>query len=486
MSSTSRKRKAQSQNPHHNQEEQKCEETSEDQEPINVPYLPNPIVIEILSRVRIKTLFSCRLVCKNWAALTSTPDFAEFHLSRSPNSCLIKPLNKKRQSRRLHLIDPECPYSLSNKLVFIPKINLPNVPIDLINSCNGLVCLCQLISHDSSDACNIYVCNPVLGEYITLPKPPDFTKFDSRDCVFGFSHKTNQYKVILTYYNSGNSRTEIYTVGEGSWRSIANSPYPIWNNNFYACLNGSLHWIPSTLQCPFIGCFDFASEQFGGVPEPSEFGLLERQSSDQMRVGVINGNLSLCDFNYAVGVRIVIWEMKDYGVKESWSKYIVITHMIYDTDFDTYEPIMIKGNGEILMIFNNDSIMLYDPKCKCFESELKIYGISSEFHAIAHVPSLISLKDVAKGENLKFLLFVNNTSLSQLALPLYPLLSPPLSLHVHTIWGRRSEKYAFHCFGKQLKLCFLAVEMDDAGSDIGFLVIVMHLCLCMVYLLGEV
>lgn len=45
--------------------------------------------------------------------------------------------------------------------------------------------------------------------------------------------------------------------------------------------------------------------------------------------------------------------------------------MIYDTDFDTYEPIMINDNGEIFMILNNDSIMLYDPKSKAFESELK-------------------------------------------------------------------------------------------------------------------
>ncbi|KAM7493423.1 hypothetical protein LguiB_028032 [Lonicera macranthoides] len=93
--------------------------------------------------------------------------------------------------------------------------------------------------------------------------------------------------------------------------------------------------------------------------------------------------------------------MKDYGAEESWSKYIVITHIIFATDFDTYEPIMIKDNGEILMISNNDSIMLYDPKSKAFVSEITIFGISSEFRGISHVPSLMSLKDVAEGENLK-------------------------------------------------------------------------------------
>ncbi|KAM7493720.1 hypothetical protein LguiB_028329 [Lonicera macranthoides] len=124
-----------------------------------------------------------------------------------------------------------------------------------------------------------------------------------------------------------------------------------------------------------------------------------------MWLGVINGNLSICDFNYCnfdyeVGNRIVIWVMKDYGVKVSWNKDFVITHKTC-SGFDTYEPIMRKGNGEILVIFNNEYIMLYDPKSEAFESELEINGVSSKFHAIAYVPSLISLKDVSKGENLK-------------------------------------------------------------------------------------
>ncbi|KAM7493273.1 hypothetical protein LguiB_027882 [Lonicera macranthoides] len=58
-------------------------------------------------------------------------------------------------------------------------------------------------------------------------------------------------------------------------------------------------------------------------------------------------------------------------------------------------------NGKILMIYNNESIVLYDPTFEAFGSRRKIFGIRSEFHAIAHVPSLISLKDVGKAENLK-------------------------------------------------------------------------------------
>lgn len=125
--------------------------------------------------------------------------------------------------------------------------------------------------------------------------------------------------VLSSSANVNDYRTEIDTLGEGSWRSIGNSPYSIRNHHYYAFLNGALHWIAFGRQCPFICCFDFVNKQYRAVLEPSEFGPLEQQFSDQMRMGVINENLSICDFSYGVGDRVVVWEMKDYGVEESWS-----------------------------------------------------------------------------------------------------------------------------------------------------------------------
>lgn len=54
--------------------------------------------------------------------------------------------------------------------------------------------------------------------------------------------------------------------------------------------------------------------------------------------------------------------------------------------------------------------MLYDPRSEAFESEHKIFGFGSIL-AIAYVPSLISLKDVAKGEYLKVRVSLFGTSI---------------------------------------------------------------------------
>ncbi|CAL5336327.1 unnamed protein product [Camellia sinensis] len=264
-----------------------------------IPELPTHIVFDILSRLPIKTLFNCRSVCKLWLSLISSdPQFAKLHLSRSHPSLLFKPINRIREPKKLHLVDLQiAPYTH-------PRINM-------LNSRNGLLCLCEPGTNDP-----IYVCNPILG--------------------------------LQT--NGDYNEAEIYMLGEGLWRSIGKTPCSVVNDSFDAFLNGALHWLPFGVNDPdFIFCFDFGSEQFRVVPEPSEFDPLLKEFSCQMRVG-------------------------DYGVKESWSKDIVIKGVIYDWDYSTcYEPVMILQSGK-----------------------------RSDFHGIAHVPSLVSLRDVAKGENLKY------------------------------------------------------------------------------------
>ncbi|KAG5515671.1 hypothetical protein RHGRI_036648 [Rhododendron griersonianum] len=138
------------------------------------------------------------------------------------------------------------------------------------------------------------------------------------------------------------------------------------------------------------------SEQFRAVPGPSRFCGSQKE---YMRLGVLQGCLSICDFSD--GDHVDIWLMKDYGVKQSWSKDFYIVKMINETEiYDYYEPIMVLESGLILMLVNQDSLLVYDPGLEHYE-DVHIYGIASMFRGIAHVPNLVSLGDVARGENLK-------------------------------------------------------------------------------------
>ncbi|KAI8010811.1 F-box protein [Camellia lanceoleosa] len=345
--------------------------------------VPIQIILEILSRLPIKSLFRCQLVCKEWFSSISDPHFAKLHLSRSPISLLIKPIF--RESRKLRLFDLQILYKTHPReahLKLTTEINIPYAGQEIVNSCNGLLCLCY-----KSVIC---VCNPILGE-------------------------TNQYKVIRFFIErvveSINPITElktyrddpkamIYTIGDGLWRNLGSVPYYLKNRSFNSFVNGALHWLNFTCDSPdFIRCFDFDSEEFWVVLEPPEFGL-RKEFSDHIRVGVLRGSLSIYDFSSPL--RMDIWLMKDYGIKESWSKELVIENGIGRRgNLDCYEPIMILKSGEILMLVNKDALKMYNPRLGKFK-KLNTYGIKSEFNATAHVPSFVSLRDVTKREKFSF------------------------------------------------------------------------------------
>jgi F-box interacting protein len=347
----------------------------------------------------MKTLFSCRCVCKLWQSLLLDPHLINLHLSRAPISLLLRTIQKNRKPKMLHLFDlqgnnTDCRES---RLKLKKKSNLPNTEFGFVNSCNGLLCLSE---PDSKDP--IYVCNPILGEYITLPKVKKDVKLAGAGC--GFSLETKEYKVVRVLHINGiydHYEAEIYVLGTGSWRSIGKVMYTIrsgfYFNNF---VNGALHWEVYDRNTPdFIRAFDFGSEKFRVVPAPSAFGRAEKECIDYMHFGVLLGCLSICD--YGAGL-VDIWVMNEYGIKESWTKNFVITNLIERHNLDKYEPIMILDSGEILMLFNKDSLVSYDPREEVF-NYLSTYGVRSKFQAIAFIPSFISLRDVAKAEKLKVL-----------------------------------------------------------------------------------
>ncbi|XP_028116123.1 F-box protein At3g07870-like [Camellia sinensis] len=261
--------------------------------------VPIQIILEILSRLPIKSLFCCQLVCKEWFSLISDPHFAKLHLSRSPISLLIKPIFRDhRESRKLHLFDLQIPHKTrphESHLKLTTEINIPYAGQEIVNSCNRLLCLCY-----KSVIC---VCNPILGEYITLP----YATYDGHYCVptvtaFGFILRTNQYKVIRFFIErvveSINPITDlktyrddpkamIYTIGDGLWRNLGSVPYYLTNHSFNSFVNEALHWLNFTRDSPdFIRCFDFDSDEFRVVLEPPEFGL-RKEFSDHIRVGVL-------------------------------------------------------------------------------------------------------------------------------------------------------------------------------------------------------
>ncbi|KAE8736000.1 F-box and associated interaction domains-containing protein [Hibiscus syriacus] len=237
-----------------------------------------------------------------------------------------------------------------SKLNFTPTYNVPIWDISDMSACNDLLCL---VGPENGDP--FYICNPILGEFITI-QPPDKHSRSSRCWGLGYSTVTNQYKLLQSYYTTVESTekpAEIYTDGTGTWRSIGNAPHRYIDLPFDAFLNGALHWRrfhPSGGE--FIHSFDFDTEHFGKVLPPDHFLELDEFAAEFTTSGVLGGCLFIIHFPDFK--QFDIWVMKEYGVKESWTKQFIIKDMFpkgYGSD--SYEPLIVLSNGEIFMLLNN-------------------------------------------------------------------------------------------------------------------------------------
>ncbi|KAK9284316.1 hypothetical protein L1049_023487 [Liquidambar formosana] len=414
-------------------------DSNNDQQPSpSMGDLPTHLLIEILSRLSVKTIFICRCVSKTWLNLLSTPPFAKHHFTRAHTCPLLQNPSGKRLSRTLYLVeldrdsdlgDGSFGYSVNEKLD--TKFNCPKLDeakkmmpkctrslglkLDIVNSCNGLLCLRGPSCDDP-----VVVYNPVAGDYITIPTP------EKDNCMekavvsgLGFSPKTNRYKVLRMLYFRRPSvgqrlyvhMAETHTVGSGEWRRIGSCPFSLCRKSFPAFLNGALHWFRDDYHPDFIVSFNFGDERFQTIQPPPPYFLANdqfgpKQSSyrsyysfkSEISMGVLKGSLYLCDSS-SYG-HFDIWVMKEYGVKESWFKEFKINTLLGRTwPAGLYQPIDFLENGDLLMYFKRNALISYDGvEFKYF----KIRETESKFLAVAHIPSFVSLKDMV-GNNVEVL-----------------------------------------------------------------------------------
>ncbi|XP_062021420.1 F-box protein At3g07870-like [Rosa rugosa] len=369
--------------------------------------LPQVLVTHILSSLCFKTVAICRCVCKAWLSITSAPNFAHLHYSKS-----IGTLGFLSQGLNVTYIKEAC--AASDKYIELTFEDMlrerfpTSFYSQFINSCNGFICLQGNQGRSIIGEKSFYVCNPVTGEFITIPLPKE--KYIGSDAFvgLGFSAVTNEYKVLQTstsVYDQEEKEAEIYTIGSrGVWRSIGKAPVQPVELPTNSYLHGALHWAPSlsifssTGEC--IHSFDFEKEKFRRLPLPSCLVHVEESWSygeKAWRLGVLQGCLFLgvpgedhyneCD----------VWVMKDYGVQESWTKVFVIKNLLLDTLCRPYfEPLMFLSDGSILISYCNEVLISYNQET---ESYLKIEGYLGRI--TAYHPSFVSLCTVSNGADVE-------------------------------------------------------------------------------------
>jgi len=362
--------------------------------------LPSCLIMDILSRLPIKTILNCRCVCKTWLHYISDSFFAKLHLERSPTSLLLKTISNNPESRNLQLVQiTGKPLGLRFRVVeemkFVPGINVPYNDFLIENSCNGLLCISQTFQDGSHD--DIYLCNPILGEYISIPPAAGQETRHQSNFALGYCAIAKEYKVLHTFCSKTGSyyqpEAEIYTIGTGKWRSIQKALLNLRMFIVDSFVCGSIHWeLRDEDDCVnSIGSFNFENEQF------SELSLPPRYDEGDVTLTAFEGCLGVSFFHTYSDPQYEIWIMKEYGNKESWTKQFTVKNLGFAK---LYDPLIFLNNGLILMMQYREFVVCYDTRRKFMEI-IRIWQTQGNNYAIAYKPSFVSLKDVGKGEQLK-------------------------------------------------------------------------------------
>ncbi|XP_055814316.1 F-box/kelch-repeat protein At3g23880-like [Solanum dulcamara] len=338
------------------------------------PILPTELINEILVRLPVKSLVKFRLVSKTWLRLISSSDFVKTHINISAN-------NKAYHRLMLGFDRPEnnlkgCSVSslLYDHVTRAIDLDYPpkksHQTIKIVGSVNGLIC----VAIEEKD---LFIWNPSIRKLTKLPAY-------RTDCFFsygfGYDELHDDYKVVgitrsARHIDSPSDVSKIYSLNNNSWSCLDDfqTGIPFMKSGMF--VNGKLHWAIATNRFSSyydnwgIIFVDLADGRWGEIEKPC---CGERNSVFMPCLSVLGTDLSM--FCSRLCSHLDLWVMKEYGVKESWTKMFTIK---YPDDLVGHSMVcppfcmLIEGEilcriGSIFMIYNpNDDSMRFRKVTNC-------------------------------------------------------------------------------------------------------------------------
>jgi F-box interacting protein len=356
--------------------------------------LPEDLLMEILSRLPVKSLMRCKCVSKSWYALVTNPSFITKHLKISHNvnrGAAILRRGDGLDQRRLSMLSNETlevSADVDLSKWFQDEVSM----VSMFGPCNGILCLsCALWKKRDYD--RLVLWNPATRESKILP--PIHRQLDMPDLTstfgFGFDPKTNDYKVVrIMNFRFRYCEVQVYHLSTNSWRVIGSSPDPslfIKLPRFPSCLNGVHYWWACEGEDYFdegprhFIAFDMSNEVFQELLPPP----FERVSTWTEDVAVINDSVTLilpCGIESKEWVGI--WVLNECGVEMTWTKIFTIPEIP-----GVWDLLQIRGDGLVVGTGVDQCLVLYDTRTQEARN-LQIYEARSA-QLVSYTESLVLL-----------------------------------------------------------------------------------------------
>ncbi|KAI3823643.1 hypothetical protein L1987_05083 [Smallanthus sonchifolius] len=427
--------------------------------------LPKLNLESVLMKLPLPSLLVCCCVSMSLLNLIKNDsNFAQMYFAKSESQLMIH----SSLHSNFHLIDLDADTSPAfAELVEInPSFNLPLHGFEVTHSCNGLVLLENCNLDDDVHRC--MVCNPVTGEYITLPESTVLSR--NATCAFFYCPISNQFKIFRAFhrvyrpspnfeslldvdpdpepdplieldlssestasdgngvfdsdthtedshsdtdtdtdsdsdtdsnYSESDAMGEFFLGGSDSWESLDNLPFSPLTIYSPCYLDNATHWLCGDESVQnLIVFFHFETVQFGEIPGPAQMTKTHAILPDHVNLVLLDGFLSIFD-NYSREAKFDAWKMKEYGVKDSWTREFVIDTTAWGVYglYYSFKPAICRNNGEVVMVSGNGYIIFHD-LLKKRGRIVRHPALELPSTAVAHTPSLMSLRNVIRGSNM--------------------------------------------------------------------------------------
>jgi hypothetical protein len=187
-------------------------------------------------------------------------------------------------------------------------------------------------------------------------------------------------------------------VGTPTWRKVRvdGNFSKIKLISFPTFVNEALHWICFLRvgENYSILRFNFETEKLQLIGLPST--LLGHYG---IRKGVLRDSLYVC--NASLPSSVDVWIMKNDDIGVLWTKAFTLGGSLHRY-INLYWPLKNFDNGNLLGYCPNKGFIYHDTKNR--PKKFLVCGTQEKLlEVIPHIPSLISLKDVVKGDNVEVL-----------------------------------------------------------------------------------
>ncbi|KAF5200319.1 F-box protein cpr1 [Thalictrum thalictroides] len=296
--------------------------------------------------------------------------------------------------------------------------------VSILGSCNGIFLIGiynqyvgQWNPFSGNELVYSYLClwNPSTKQYKKLPTklfemPKDQRRNQYCKIVFGFGYdsSTDDYKVVrifYDYYQSNlpylESEVHVYSIRRHTCKRIQDIPsLPIHIKllvfiEYGIYVSGVIHWLAKPTvatdgrfsSVPIVS-FDVTSEKFREVQMP-DFDC----TFDLMSFGVLEE--CLCVYVRCDDMHVDGFMMKEYGVKESWTKIFSVG--LSSNSYTRFKALWFTNDGDLYLQTcpTNDYIILYEPG-KERMMRLKLCDLPTtypqHFKVEPYIRSLVSLK----------------------------------------------------------------------------------------------